>query len=83
MPDDLDSRLALAEIYEKLDMREEALELVNEGGLLYTFNKARFIVQLTILILQSSKHDEQPETLVSSLPMSLAVNMPIMRQTMM
>lgn len=31
VPDDLDSRLALAEIYERLDMREEALELVNEG----------------------------------------------------
>ena len=31
MPDDLDSRLALAEIYERLDMREEALDLVNEG----------------------------------------------------
>lgn len=33
VPDDLDSRLALAEIYERLDMREEALELVNEGML--------------------------------------------------
>lgn len=31
LPDDLDSRLALAEIYEALDMREEALQLVNEG----------------------------------------------------
>lgn len=34
VPDDLDSRLALAEIYERLDMREEALALVNEGALL-------------------------------------------------
>lgn len=32
VPDDLDSRLALAEIYERLDMREEALQLVNEGA---------------------------------------------------
>jgi hypothetical protein len=30
--EDLDSRLALAEIYERLDRREEALELVNEGS---------------------------------------------------
>ena len=31
-PNDLDSRLALAEVYERLDDRERALELVNEGG---------------------------------------------------